>query len=314
MITSNIRGVVAGQWLTLTASKALDPPQIRVVYSFGEDPSVPISASSSRRDSMHSSTDHMSLRPSRAGSRRVSAADADPSMTQPAATAQQQQQQLTDEFDTEHVQNVQVLEDANDQAATAHQQPSASANPANLHVASSTQDPAPRNTTSNMGAGETDAQQHQVAVPSSLAAASTSSATQDAAAPQPAGSTGPAAAEKPSERRTTAASPAGAAGSANQQTAHADSTASPLEPQHPTANTADSTGMGADGPVRRFVFAIDIRSFQAGRRLPLNLASTFIQAYMPSEFIGGCLCYNTLLSCSCTADRFWALLARAHVA
>jgi hypothetical protein len=36
----------------------------------------------------------------------------------------------------------------------------------------------------------------------------------------------------------------------------------------------------------RFCFTLDVRSFQASRRLPLNLASAYIQAFLPPEFLG----------------------------
>lgn len=39
-------------------------------------------------------------------------------------------------------------------------------------------------------------------------------------------------------------------------------------------------------PVRQFVFTLDVRSFQAGRRLPVALASTYVTAFLPQEFIG----------------------------
>ena len=70
----------AGQWITLTASKQLEAPQLRISFSFG-DPRIQMlsgtSAPSSRRSSTAAAgnagnSNSNSLRPSRAPSRRVS--------------------------------------------------------------------------------------------------------------------------------------------------------------------------------------------------------------------------------------------------
>eukprot|EP00775_Hariotina_reticulata_P003803 gene3803-4060_t len=39
-------------------------------------------------------------------------------------------------------------------------------------------------------------------------------------------------------------------------------------------------------PTRQFELTLDVRSFQAGRRLPLALASTYVQAFLPQELLG----------------------------
>ncbi|KAL6757254.1 hypothetical protein V8C86DRAFT_2629461 [Haematococcus lacustris] len=41
----------------------------------------------------------------------------------------------------------------------------------------------------------------------------------------------------------------------------------------------------ADGPFREFGLTLDIRSFQAGSRLPLNLACTYVQALLPAGLL-----------------------------
>lgn len=45
-------------------------------------------------------------------------------------------------------------------------------------------------------------------------------------------------------------------------------------------------GSAADGPYRRFAMSVDLRSFQASSRLPLNIAAVYVQAVLPVEIIG----------------------------
>lgn len=54
-----------------------------------------------------------------------------------------------------------------------------------------------------------------------------------------------------------------------------------------------------DGPSRKFCLTIDVRSFQASSRLPLNVASGVVQALLPQELLelmaaGGCKMPNKL--------------------
>jgi hypothetical protein len=44
-----------------------------------------------------------------------------------------------------------------------------------------------------------------------------------------------------------------------------------------------------DGPLRAFSFSLDVRSFQAGRRLPFNTANTYVQATLPAGLLGVCM-------------------------
>lgn len=48
-----------------------------------------------------------------------------------------------------------------------------------------------------------------------------------------------------------------------------------------------SEALVADGSLRRFEFGVDLQHFQAGRRLPLNLASVVVQLSLPQELAGG---------------------------
>lgn len=50
--------------------------------------------------------------------------------------------------------------------------------------------------------------------------------------------------------------------------------------------SATSAAANADGPFRSFGLTIDIRTFQAGRRLPLNMACTYVQAVLPPDVLG----------------------------
>lgn len=38
--------------------------------------------------------------------------------------------------------------------------------------------------------------------------------------------------------------------------------------------------------MRAFALTLDVRTFQAGTRLPLNLAKTYIQAVLPADVLG----------------------------
>jgi len=42
--------------------------------------------------------------------------------------------------------------------------------------------------------------------------------------------------------------------------------------------------------MRQFELTLDVRSFQAGKRLPLALASTYVQAFLPQELLGAATC------------------------
>lgn len=45
----------------------------------------------------------------------------------------------------------------------------------------------------------------------------------------------------------------------------------------PPASAGGVRASAADGPVRQFCLTVDVRSFQASRRLPVSLASAFVQ-------------------------------------
>jgi hypothetical protein len=52
------------------------------------------------------------------------------------------------------------------------------------------------------------------------------------------------------------------------------------------AEPAAEAAAAAADPVRQFAFTLDVRSFQAGRRLPIAMASTYVQGFLPQELIG----------------------------
>jgi hypothetical protein len=56
-------------------------------------------------------------------------------------------------------------------------------------------------------------------------------------------------------------------------------------PRVPDAAAAASAAavLPLPDPVRQFVFTLDLRSFQAGRRLPVTLGSIYVTAWMPQE-------------------------------
>jgi hypothetical protein len=55
----------------------------------------------------------------------------------------------------------------------------------------------------------------------------------------------------------------------------------------PTPVTAPSQpDILAEGPFRSFALTLDVRTFQAGRKLPLNTCSTYIQALLPADVLG----------------------------
>lgn len=60
------------------------------------------------------------------------------------------------------------------------------------------------------------------------------------------------------------------------------------------ATAAAAAAVAAD-PVRQFVFTVDVPSFQAGRRLPIALASTYVQAFLPQELLGE----SRMANCTC---------------
>jgi hypothetical protein len=49
---------------------------------------------------------------------------------------------------------------------------------------------------------------------------------------------------------------------------------------------APEHSLPAPDPVREFVLTLDVRSFQAGRRLPVALASIYVTAWLPQELVG----------------------------
>ena len=57
------------------------------------------------------------------------------------------------------------------------------------------------------------------------------------------------------------------------------------DPTGKDAPMTASSWSGAD-TMRSFSFSLDLRSFQAGRRLPLSLASAYVVAHLPKELIG----------------------------
>lgn len=44
--------------------------------------------------------------------------------------------------------------------------------------------------------------------------------------------------------------------------------------------------MPVQDPLRDFVLTLDVRSFQAGRRLPVALGSIYVTAWLPKELTG----------------------------
>jgi hypothetical protein len=54
-----------------------------------------------------------------------------------------------------------------------------------------------------------------------------------------------------------------------------------------------------EDPVRRFALSVDVRSLQAGRRLPLNLASAYVQAHLPSELLSAWAARGARKSADC---------------
>jgi len=49
---------------------------------------------------------------------------------------------------------------------------------------------------------------------------------------------------------------------------------------------APDTSLPVSDPVRNFTLTLDLRTFQAGRRLPVALGSIYVTAWLPPEFIG----------------------------
>lgn len=65
--------------------------------------------------------------------------------------------------------------------------------------------------------------------------------------------------------------------------------AAPLQPQ------PDGLGAGLleEGAQRRFTFSVDLRRFEAGSRLPLNLASVVLELALPTELAGAPLTWHS---------------------
>lgn len=49
-----------------------------------------------------------------------------------------------------------------------------------------------------------------------------------------------------------------------------------------------SHGLLAEGSLRRFTFSVELQHFQAGPRLPLNLAAVVLELELPPELAGEC--------------------------
>jgi hypothetical protein len=73
-----------------------------------------------------------------------------------------------------------------------------------------------------------------------------------------------------------------AAAAAAQAAAGAAASTKPLEVQ-----AAPEPSLPVPDPMRDFVLTLDVRSFQAGRRLPVALGSIYVTAWLPQELLGG---------------------------
>lgn len=72
-----------------------------------------------------------------------------------------------------------------------------------------------------------------------------------------------------------------------------------------------SAELVADGAHRRFALALDLRAFEAGPRLPLNLANVVLTLELPPELAGACGCWRVGVG-SCFHRVIPRLLARLH--
>lgn len=107
--------------------------------------------------------------------------------------------------------------------------------------------------------------------PASAAAASPDAATGTSPPALPAAAQSPAA--------QAAATPAAVAGAAAAPAAQAPPSAAAVQQA--------AVSMPVPDPLRDFVLTLDVRSFQAGRRLPVALGSIYVTAWLPKEFTGG---------------------------
>lgn len=57
-----------------------------------------------------------------------------------------------------------------------------------------------------------------------------------------------------------------------------------------------SAGLVVEGALRRFSLGLDLRRFEAGVHLPLNLASIVLELELPQELAGGC-CLGDAVCC-----------------
>lgn len=110
----------------------------------------------------------------------------------------------------------------------------------------------------------------------------------------PAPSPAPAAVASAAVATTAAPAPAARAPAQQQQ---APTSTAPAAQSHPSSGTgmggagaaaAVPAGALTEGPMREFKLTLDVRSFQAGKRLPLNVANAYIQAMLPPELVGEC--------------------------
>jgi hypothetical protein len=87
---------------------------------------------------------------------------------------------------------------------------------------------------------------------------------------------------------TGAAAAAAAASSAAVMSTNplAAAQADPAAAAAAAAVSLHAAAAAAADPVRSFTMTLDVRSFQAGRRLPVALASAYVQAYLPVELLG----------------------------
>jgi hypothetical protein len=65
----------------------------------------------------------------------------------------------------------------------------------------------------------------------------------------------------------------------------APAAAGPVQHSEAPAAPQAHRALPGDGPFRTFSLTLDVRTFQAGRRLPLNVASTYVQAVLPPDVL-----------------------------
>lgn len=63
-----------------------------------------------------------------------------------------------------------------------------------------------------------------------------------------------------------------------------------------------SAGLVAEGALRQFSLGLDLRRFEAGSHLPLNLASIVLELELPQELAGGC-CLGDVICCAPLPSR-----------